>query len=90
MTHTYGIPNERVLIAIREELEMMGIGDEAIRKLTIQHEPKKLIDCINQVLVMDIEAPVEALMALLNPGLPKGKSLGKSALEAIKKRLPKV
>lgn len=68
----------------------MGFGDEQIRTLTNKHSYEKLIEVINQVLMMDVKEPMLAITALLNTNGTKDTRLGKQAIEAIKGRLSSI
>jgi len=85
----YGIPESRMKVAILEELENFGLGDNEARKLMLSHPLQSLCNGVSAVYLSDWVDRVGALRTWLEGGmLSQDKTLrrhtGKEALSAIK------
>lgn len=81
----YGVPNERLSRALREELELMGMGDNEARRALQAHPLVDILHAVNTI----IQKPHDEQLAAMNRwlrGEPVGSSreLAKSTLSDIK------
>lgn len=81
----HGVPNERMKIALREEMEAMGLGDETIRKAFLEHPLVDLLHAIQTVINKPDDEHLLAMQQWLRgDGLKSSQSIARQSLDEIK------
>ncbi len=81
----YGVPHERLRVALREEMEEMGLGDEEIRKALQSHPLVDLLHAIQTIVQKPVNEHAECMRKWLGGELvPSSKQLARETMASIK------